>query len=179
MPRLIFPTLALALFPLAASAGMTLTSTDLTEGGTMPAAQVFNGFGCSGLNLSPSLEWSGAPDGTKSFILTAYDPDAPTGSGWWHWTVVNIPADAHALPEGASPKALPAGAIEARTDFGDAGYGGACPPEGDKPHRYIFTLYAMPVEAVPLDAGASGAMVGYMANGGALEKATLTVTYGR
>lgn len=178
MPRLILPTLALTLFPLAASAGMTLTSPDLTEGGTLPEAQVFNSFGCTGLNLSPALEWSGAPEGTKSFILTAYDPDAPTGSGWWHWTVVNIPADAHALAEGASPKALPAGSIEARTDFGAAGYGGACPPEGDKPHHYIFTLYAMPVESVPLDAGASGAMVGYFANS-AIEKATLTVTYGR
>jgi len=174
------PVLAVAAFALSAGAALaelTLTSPAMTDGGTLPDAQVFNSFGCTGGNRSPALAWSGAPEGTKSYILTMFDPDAPTGSGWWHWTVVNIPADTTDLAEGASPAALPAGAVEGRTDFGAPGYGGACPPAGAAPHRYVFSLYAMP-DTVPLDSGASGAMVGFYA-GGALASATLTVTYGR
>lgn len=162
-----------------ALAEMTLTSADFTDGGTLPDAQVLNGFGCSGPNTSPALAWSGAPEGTKSFLLTAYDPDAPTGSGWWHWTVANIPADVTGLAAGASPANLPAGAVEGRTDFGAPGFGGACPPEGGAPHHYVFTLYAMPEAALPLDANASGAMFGFYAQGMALEHAVLTATYGR
>jgi Raf kinase inhibitor-like YbhB/YbcL family protein len=158
---------------------MVLTSPDMVDGGTLPADHVFNGFGCTGPNLSPALEWSGAPEGTGSFILTLYDPDAPTGSGWWHWTVVNIPAKVGSLPEGASPDGLPPGSAEGRTDFGMPGFGGACPPKGAPPHRYVFTLFAMPEETLPLDANSSGALVGFYANATALEKASLTVTYGR
>ena len=108
-----------------ALAEMTLTSPDFADGATLPQAQVFNAMGCTGGNTSPALEWSGAPEGTKSFLLTAYDPDAPTGSGWWHWTVANIPGDVTGLPAGASPAALPEGAVEGRTDFGAPGFGGA------------------------------------------------------
>lgn len=169
----------LALLAPPALAEMTLTSPDFADGGTLPEAQVLDGFGCSGPNTSPALEWSGAPEGTKSFILTAYDPDAPTGSGWWHWTVANIPADVTSLAAGASPAALPEGAVEGRTDFGVPGYGGACPPEGAAPHRYVFTIYAMPEASLPLDANASGAMVGFHAHGMALAQAELIATYGR
>jgi Raf kinase inhibitor-like YbhB/YbcL family protein len=170
---------ALCLAASPALAEMTLTSPDFAEGGTLPVAQVFNAMGCSGGNTSPALEWSGAPDGTKSFLLTAYDPDAPTGSGWWHWTVANIPAGVTGLPAGASPAALPEGAVEGRTDFGAPGFGGACPPEGAAQHRYVFTIYAMPEATLPLDANASGAMFGFYANAMALDHATLTASFGR
>lgn len=176
------PTLSLFALCLIASpalAELVLTSSDFTDGGTLPEAQVLNGFGCSGANTSPALAWSGAPEGTKSFVLTAYDPDAPTGSGWWHWTVANIPVEVTGLPAGASSAALPKGAVEGRTDFGTPGFGGACPPDGAPPHRYVFTLYAIPEATLPLDANASGAMVGFYANAMALESATLTATYGR
>lgn len=176
-PILFLAALCLSVPP--ALADMVLTSPDFPDGGTLPAAQVLNGFGCSGPNTSPALEWSGAPEGTKSFILTLYDPDAPTGSGWWHWTVANISADVTDLPAGASGSAVPDGAVEGRTDFGSPGFGGACPPEGAAPHRYVFTIYALPEAALPLDSNASGAMVGFYANAMALDRATLTATYGR
>ncbi|WP_137112181.1 YbhB/YbcL family Raf kinase inhibitor-like protein [Rhodobacter sp. SY28-1] len=170
---------ALCLAAGPALAEMTLTSPDFADGATLPAAQVFNAMGCTGGNLSPALEWSGAPEGTKSYLLTAYDPDAPTGSGWWHWTVANIPAGVTSLAAGASGAALPDGAVEGRTDFGSPGFGGACPPEGTPPHRYVFTVYAMPEAALPLDGNASGAMFGFYANAMALDRAVLTATYGR
>src|SRR5437762_14224042 len=128
------------------AAGFTLTSPTVKPNSMLTEAQVFNGFGCSGKNVSPALKWSGAPKDTKSFAVTVYDPDAPTGSGWWHWTVYNIPPTAMALPAGASAaRGLPAGTVEGVTDFGKPGYGGACPPKGDKPHRYFFTVYALNV----------------------------------
>lgn len=170
---------ALCLTAAPAMAEMVLTSPDFADGATLPDAQVFNGFGCSGPNLSPALQWTGAPEGTKSFVLTAFDPDAPTGSGWWHWTVANIPAEVAGLPAGVTAATLPAGAVEGRTDFGTPGFGGACPPEGAAAHRYVFTLYAIPEAALPLDANASGALVGFYANAMALDQATLTATYGR
>src|SRR4029077_8760028 len=135
-----------------------------------------------GKNISPVLSWSDAPKGTKSFALSIYDPDAPTGSGYWHWVVFNIPADVTSLPEGAGdPKtdAAPKGAIQSRTDFGTPGYGGPCPPKGDKPHRYFFTVHALKVEKIDADANASGALVGFMLNANKLGRATLSGTYGR
>jgi Raf kinase inhibitor-like YbhB/YbcL family protein len=177
--KLVPVLVALLTVPFVAHADLVLTSPAMKDGGILPDRQVLAGFGCTGPNLSPALAWSGAPQATQSFVLTAYDPDAPTGSGWWHWTVVNIPATTSALPEGASATAMPDGSIEARTDFGTSGFGGACPPEGTAPHRYVFTLYAMPQASIPLDASASGAMVGFFARSGALEQASLTVTYGR
>jgi Raf kinase inhibitor-like YbhB/YbcL family protein len=169
---------AVGLAPIAAF-GMELTSSTFEEGATLGNAQVFKGFGCEGGNVSPALAWSGVPEETKSLALTMYDPDAPTGSGWWHWVVVNLPADATELAEGASGTAMPEGALETRTDFGVPGYGGPCPPEGDAPHHYIFTMHALGADSLPLDAEASGAMAGFMINGSELDKATLTGLYGR
>ena len=162
--------------PVRAQGAFKLTSSDLK--GTFQQSQIFNGFGCTGGNTSPQLSWSGAPAGAKSFALTMFDPDAPTGSGWWHWVVVNIPASATKLDAGASGKSMPAGALETRTDFGKSGYGGPCPPPG-APHRYVFTVYALKVDKLDLDAQASGAMAGFMLNQNMLSKATLTATYGR
>lgn len=151
------------------------------DGDTLKDAQVFNGFGCSGKNISPELHWSGAPAETRAFAVTAYDPDAPTGSGWWHWVVFNLPAKTTGLPEGSGDlksKIFPKGAIQSRTDFGKAGYGGPCPPVGNKPHRYIFKVFALK-DLIPLKADAPAAMVGFYANQMKLAEGTLEAKYGR
>ena len=169
--------------PLAASAaGFKLESLTVKPGSTLTDAQVFNGFGCSGKNISPALKWSGAPKDAKSFALTVYDPDAPTGSGWWHWVVYNIPASANEIPEGAGTadgKNLPAGSAQGKTDFGAPGFGGACPPPGDKPHRYIFTLYALKTDKLDIPADGTAALVGFMINANKLASASFTAKYGR
>jgi Raf kinase inhibitor-like YbhB/YbcL family protein len=163
-----------------AGAPFSLTSAQLKAGATLTAKQVFNGFGCSGENQSPQLAWTNPPAGTKSFAVTVYDPDAPTGSGWWHWVVYNLPAAVRELPEGAGSGAgLPEGAVQGRTDFGAPGFGGACPPAGDKPHRYIFTVHALKVEKLEVPADATAAMVGFSLHATELGKATLTAKYGR
>jgi Raf kinase inhibitor-like YbhB/YbcL family protein len=158
----------------------TLTSTDLKTG-AFANAQVLNTFGCSGNNVSPQLSWTSAPAGTKSFVLTMFDPDAPTGSGFWHWVVVNIPASISALPNGASKDAakLPVGSLETRTDLGAPGYGGPCPPAGDTPHRYVFTLHALKVEKLDVDLQTSAALVGFNVHMEEIGRATLTARYGR
>ncbi|HHG8772215.1 TPA: YbhB/YbcL family Raf kinase inhibitor-like protein [Raoultella planticola] len=166
----------------AAAAPFRVTSSDMREGGSLAIAQRFNGFGCSGDNLSPQLAWENAPPGTRSFAVTAYDPDAPSGSGWWHWTVVNIPPAVSQLPAGAGDKnsaTLPVGAVQGRNDFGYAGFGGACPPAGDKPHRYRFTVWALDTPALPIDAQASGALVGFLLHGHTIASAQLTAMSGR
>lgn len=166
----------------AQAAGFTLSSPTIKPGSTLTEAQVFNGFGCSGKNVSPALKWSGAPAGTKSFALTVYDPDAPTGSGWWHWVVYNIPAGTTELPEGAGTadgKGLPAGSVQGRTDFGAPGFGGACPPAGDKPHRYVFTVHALKTEKIEAPADATAALIGFMINANRLGQASFTAKYGR
>jgi hypothetical protein len=164
----------------ALAAGFTLTTPDFHDGGSIPMAQVFNG--CGGGNHSPALSWSGEPAGTQSFAVTMYDPDAPTGSGWWHWTAFNIPASVHSLQAdagAANSTTLPAGAGQGRTDFGFSNYGGPCPPAGDKPHHYIVTVYAVKVAHLPLDADASGAKVGFNLHFNALATARVTGRYGR
>lgn len=140
------------------------------------------GFGCAGGNKSPHLSWSGAPDGTKSFALQCFDPDAPTGSGFWHWVMVNIPSDVNELEldaGNAGAGLLPSGALQTRTDFGSPGYGGPCPPEGDDPHRYQFNLYAVGTEALPVEADTMPAVVGFMLHFNTIEKTTLTGLYKR
>jgi Raf kinase inhibitor-like YbhB/YbcL family protein len=170
--------------PAAAQGGgaFTVSSKEVSAGKQIPLAQVFGGMGCTGSNVSPSLSWHGAPAGTKSFALTMYDPDAPTGSGWWHWVVYDIPGSATGLAAGAgdpAKKLLPAGTVQGNTDFGAPGYGGPCPPAGDKPHHYIFTLYALKVAKLDVPAGASAAYVGFNLHANTLATATFTSLYGR
>lgn len=160
----------------------TLHSPDIDPDTLIANKHVYNGFGYQGENISPALAWKGAPAGTKSFALTVHDPDAPTGSGWWHWVIFNIPASTTNLSANAgnlNSKLAPAGSIQSRTDFGGPGYGGPCPPVGDSAHRYQFTVYALNVERLPLDANASGALVGFYLNQHALGRATLEGRYSR
>ncbi|MCY4451189.1 MAG: YbhB/YbcL family Raf kinase inhibitor-like protein [Immundisolibacterales bacterium] len=165
-------------------ADLVLASESFSDGDYLANDHVLSeayGFGCAGGNLSPQLSWSGAPEGTKSYALTCFDPDAPTGSGFWHWVAVNIPADVTslALGAGSGDGAMPAGALQTRTDFGAPGYGGPCPPEGDHPHRYLFTLHAVGLDALPVEADTSAAVVGFMLNFNTLAKATLMGLYKR
>ena len=174
----------------------TLSSPDVPAGSTFANAYILNGFGCSGGNISPELRWENIPAGTKSLALQVYDPDAPTGSGFWHWAVYNIPPTVTGLARGAgnSPSTLPAGAHGGNTDFFDTGatgvngnYGGPCPPAGDPPHRYIFTLFATSVDDLEAAGGippsGTAGLHGFVLNKGLgtalLGKATFTAMYGR
>ncbi len=164
----------------SAAQAFSLSSPTFVEGKTLPPDHVFNSFGCSGGNHSPAIAWRDPPAGTKSFAVTLYDPDAPTGSGWWHWLVVNIPASANGLAADiGGAGSLPAGALQTRTDYGKPGFGGACPPAGNKPHHYILTVQALDVDKLPLEADASGALAGFYINAHSLGKASITATYGR
>jgi len=166
----------------AAAGAFELRSSDVSEGTRVPDAQVFNNFGCSGANVSPALSWSGAPEGTKSFALSVYDPDAPTGSGFWHWIVLDIPAGATGLPAGAGKGGMAqidGGARQMRSDYGFVGYGGPCPPEGHGMHRYIFSLHALDVDKVPVPDDASAAVTGFVVNAHSLATAKLTAVYWR
>ncbi len=166
----------------AYAAPFKLTSKDFKEGGAISDKQVFNSFGCSGGNVSPELEWSNPPAGTKSFALMVHDPDAPTGSGFWHWVVYNIPADATTLASGAGAadnKTLVKGAVQGNTDFGSPGWGGPCPPAGSGPHHYNFTLFALKVDKLDLPANATAAFVGFNVHGNMLGQAKLTGIYDR
>ena len=136
--------------------GLTLSSSDMQ--GQLSINQVFNGFGCSGKNISPALFWKNAPKETKSFAITMYDKDAPTGSGWWHWVVFNIPNTTHEIKSNASHH-LAKGIIESVTDFGSNGFGGACPPKGDGAHSYETTIYALDVDRLNLNEKSSPALV--------------------
>jgi Raf kinase inhibitor-like YbhB/YbcL family protein len=164
-----------------AAGALTLTSPDIKPNATIADEQIFNSFGCSGKNISPALNWSGAPKGTKSFAINIYDPDAPTGSGFWHWVVFNIPADATSLPKGAGdPKGsgMPTGVVQSRTDYGTPGYGGPCPPKGDKPHHYNISIFALDIDKIDADANTSAAVVGFNLHFHTLAKATLTGVWG-
>lgn len=177
----ILAVMASSVLAAAPASAFELTSSDIANGGTLKMEQAANSFGCSGGNLSPALAWKDAPEGTRSFVVTLYDPDAPTGSGWWHWSVFDIPASATTLSGGASANggaALPKGAIQGRTDFGTSFFGGACPPPGPA-HRYVLTVTALKVEKLGLDANASGALVGFMTRANALASASITATYGQ
>lgn len=166
-----------------ANAGdFTLSSPDVAANSTIAGTHVLNGMGCSGGNISPQLAWSGAPAGTESFALTLYDPDAPTGSGFWHWVVVNIPATTTGLARGAGTadgKALPAGSVQVATDFGVPGFGGPCPPAGDKPHRYIFTLFALKTPKLELPEHATAAVTGFLIHFNVIAQTGFTAYYGR
>jgi Raf kinase inhibitor-like YbhB/YbcL family protein len=163
------------------SGKFTLVSPDIGADKDMAIDQVFNGFGCQGKNLSPALFWSGAPAGTQSFAVMVHDPDAPTGSGFWHWVVYNIPASATSIPAeagDAKKKIMPAGIVQGRTDWGTTGYGGPCPPPG-KAHHYHFRIFALKVPKLDLPADATAAMVGFNVNANKLAEADLVGLYGR
>ena len=165
-----------------AASALTLTSPDLKANAKVADEQVFNGWDCTGKNVSPALNWSGAPKGTKSFAINLYDSDAPTGSGFWHWVVANIPADATSLAKGAGDPAaagMPAGAMQFHNDYGAVGYGGPCPPKGDKPHHYHFNIFALDVEKLDVDANTSAAVVGFNVHAHTLAKTTLNGVWGR
>lgn len=182
MKRILLASALLAATPFVHAAGFQLSSPDIAADSLIAARFEFNGFGCSGENKSPALRWSGAPAGTKSFAVTVYDPDAPTGSGWWHWSVINLPASVDSLDADAGAVGgarLPQGASQVRIDYGVAAWGGTCPPQGDKPHRYIFTVHALKAEKLELPADATAALAGYMINANSLGKASFTARYGR
>ena len=164
------------------NSAFTLTSSEIRADAPIDRKFEFDGFGCSGENKSPALQWSGAPKDAKSFAVTVYDPDASTGSGWWHWFVVNIPRDVNELKANAGAEGganLPKGAMQVRNDYGSAAWGGVCPPEGDPPHRYVFTVFALKTEKLELPPGASPALAGFMVNANAIGKASFTAKYGR
>ena len=166
----------------AGAEGFSLSSPQIKAKGRVAAEQVFNSFGCQGGNVSPALQWQDAPRDAKSFAVTLYDPDAPTGSGWWHWVIFNIPAHVSGLEKNAGSLEAglaPAGSIQGRTDFGKPGYGGPCPSAGDKRHRYQFTVYALKTDKLPLDENAPAAMVGYYLDQNLIQKTVLTGYYSR
>lgn len=164
------------------AADFQLSSPEIKAGGQIDKRFEFSGFGCAGENKSPALQWKNPPAGTQSFAITVYDPDAPTGSGWWHWSVINLPADLNSLPANAGAVGdanLPAGARQVRIDYGVAAWGGVCPPPGDKAHRYIFTIYALKTPKLDIPADATAALAGYMINANAIGKASFVARYGR
>mgnify|MGYP000082299035 CR=1 FL=1 len=182
MHKILLTIVLASLSTLSYAGSFKLSSPQIKANQLMPRNFEFNGFGCSGDNKSPALNWNGAPKATKGYALTVYDPDAPTGSGWWHWVVIDIPATVHKLPADAgalNSTRLPTGAVQVRTDYGMAAWGGPCPPKGDKPHRYIFTLYALKTDKLAIPADATAALAGFMIHANMLAKASFTAKYGR
>lgn len=175
---LIFATAAL-LMASAQAADFKVVSNSQTNG-SFASAQFANVLGCTGKNLSPQLAWEGAPQGTKSYVVTMYDPDAPTGSGWWHWVVANIPASVQGLKEGAGSEggSMPPGALAVRGDSGMPGYAGICPPMGQT-HNYLITVHALKVEKLDLPAHVTPAMLGFITQSASLGKATLAIAGAR
>ena len=168
---------SLLLSSVAQAADFELTSKTFEPGAAIRAEHYWNNFGCSGANIAPDLAWRNAPVGTRSFALTFYDKDAPTGSGFWHWVAYDIPATTAGLPGGANGGALPAGAVEGNTDLGKPGFFGPCPPAGRK-HNYVYTVHALKVDKLPVDRSASPALVGFFLWQNTLGKATLNLVAG-
>ncbi len=157
---------------LPAAASFSVTSDDVTDGAPLKDDQVAH-LG----NTSPQLSWSGAPEGTKSYVVTCFDPDAPTPSGFWHWCLVDLPADVTSLDPGAAASPLPGHAFHVRNDGGEPGFMGAAPPEGDHPHRYFFVVHAVKDDTLGVDADASNAVVSFNLAFKTLGRAILHGTY--
>jgi Raf kinase inhibitor-like YbhB/YbcL family protein len=158
-----------------------LRSDDIADGQMLSEDQLFDGFGMSGRNISPSLSWSGFPEATKSFAVTCFDPDAPTGSGFWHWIVLGIPASVTKLDKGVAGtngSGLPEGAFHVRNDFGVKDFGGAAPPPGDPPHRYVFAVHALDVEALDVNDEVMPAVAGFNLRFHTIARALLIPVYG-
>ena len=154
-----------------------VTSTSFGDGDSIGMDFVFTG--CGGKNQSPQLSWSGAPSGTKSFAITCFDPDAPTGSGYWHWLACDIPSSITKVDAGAGTEKSPAGGKSASNDYGLSSYGGPCPPKGDTAHRYIFTVYALDVAALPHATDKThGATFIFLMRGHVLASGSMTATFG-
>jgi Raf kinase inhibitor-like YbhB/YbcL family protein len=180
MKNIVFLLICSSVTSFLSAQTFTLKSKDI--GGQATGKQVYNGFGCTGDNLSPELYWENVPAGTKSFAVTMYDPDAPTGSGFWHWVVFDIPAATTELQSGSGNIAkglMPEGSIQSNTDFGQPGYGGPCPPAGHGFHEYRITVYALKVDKLGLDKNATPAFVGFNLFSNTIEKATLIMYYKR
>lgn len=178
--NLIFGLLLFSFTTILGQNTFTLSSKDI--GGEGTKTEEFNGFGCTGENQSPQLHWKNAPKGTKSFAITMYDPDAPTGSGWWHWVVFDIPADVHKIKSGAGDTSLdlmPKEAIQSITNYGTTGYGGPCPPENHGLHQYIITIHALKTETLGLDENTNPATVGFYLWNNTLAKASIVMYYKR
>ena len=158
----------------------TVTSEDVAEGQQMGDKQVYNSFGMTGQNISPQLSWSGFPAETKSFAVTCFDPDAPTGSGFWHWVAIDIPATVTSLPAGAGDAAggLPAGAFHVRNDYMTKDFGGAAPPKGDPAHRYVFAVHAVDAETLGIDSEVSPAVAGFNLRFHTIGRGLLIPVYG-
>ncbi|MFI7642234.1 YbhB/YbcL family Raf kinase inhibitor-like protein [Nonomuraea sp. NPDC049400] len=160
---------------------LVVESDDIRDGERLSDLHVFNDWGMTGQNQSPHLRWSGAPAETRGYAVTCYDPDAPTGSGFWHWVLFDLPASVTELPGGAGTgpefKGLPAGATHARNDYGKKEYGGAAPPPG-VPHRYVFTVHALGVDKLGVDSDASPAVVGFNITANTLARGHIVPVYG-
>jgi len=163
---------------LPAVPALVVTSEDLTDGGVVPLVHCHDGSG--GENVSPQLSWSGFPATTRSFAVTCFDPDAPTGSGWWHWILTDLPSSVTSLPRGAGTpdgSQLPDGAVQHRTDYGSYGYQGSGPPHGDYPHRYFFAVHALDTPSLGLAADTPAAIVGFHLTAHAVARGTLVATF--